>query len=365
MKATVYNALLGQESNNSILAFNCPTSNCTFEPFRTLAFCSKCEDISTNVKFNCQGTCQVSGDSSTEETFEEPCNAPIQPQLRGNISDYTGYFSMQCNYSLLPRESSSQMGTPNLQLSLNSTYAYTLTVPPQAYSYHGYNMTSVAFYGRDLVDNESDTSTSFLGVGNPLLVLGRAFLNESSPLPSSPAGTKIVPNVAACALYMCVQTLNTTIYNGRLHQEIISSWRNDTPPTYEAYLPLVNILDTDSVSYFNVPAEENDTATAQNLSFSVDNYAPYELLDILQQTLQSTALVSQFADSPISPPVFDSDLGPTFSSTADLNSFMDPVAARLTDWLRMQSTDKPATGTAYQVEPTWPSNGLGSSCPLL
>ena len=288
-------ALLNQDGNKIALTFNCPTGNCAFEPFKTVAFCSACKDISANITSTCNGTCNAS-DAASEQFAQSNCSAPFLPDGYGTGSDSD--FTTGCNYTLRPSHDLDGMDNP-LQLSLSQRFSYTFKQSWQPYRYYGENMS---------------TATSFnnynRSVGDPWLTFARAIHNNRSA--SSPGWNTMVPNVTRCALSICVQTLNTTIRNGILQQKILSSWQSD---------------------------------------FMQDQPRTDSFRRILKQSLQSTTYVeSRDFNASKSTPVFDSDIGPTLWSTSDLNRFMDPFAARLSDWLRMQSTEMPATGRAYRME---------------
>lgn len=341
LKAVVYNTLLSKGVNNSTLTSNCPTGNCTFDPFKTLGFCSTCKDITANITSHCEGNCSMY--KATE--WVQDCSYP-GPNTTNSWHDSDGalqFLLMEstCNYTVLPRENAgtnetsfgAQSGSL-LPLSLNSGYQY--PEPQSVPTWWGTNMSTAAL---STVEDEC-LMTSFVGQGSPLLVFGRAVLGSTLLSASNPTGIDIVPTVASCAMSMCVQTLRTTVRNGVLHQERLSTWQNDS------------IVDTPHIPrdlYLNSPPSTNITGPARNSTFFVAGNAYSTLLSLLEKVLNSNATSTdpEMGDSGLA---FDSDIGAALWSTRDLNSIMDPLADRLTDWLRTQPNNEPFVGTAYRVE---------------
>ena len=63
MKAAIYKGVFNlRDSAEHDLVHTCPTGNCTWSPFNSLAVCSKCDNITNEIKRNCNsdGACVVS-----------------------------------------------------------------------------------------------------------------------------------------------------------------------------------------------------------------------------------------------------------------------------------------------------------------
>jgi hypothetical protein len=85
MKAAIYSGVLA--SNLISLPappFNCPTGNCTWDPYATLSVSSQCIDVTSSVTLNCTG-----------DAISEGCNfaAPEDPTLQ-KLLNGTGSFSI-------------------------------------------------------------------------------------------------------------------------------------------------------------------------------------------------------------------------------------------------------------------------------
>lgn len=65
MKAAVYNGLFAEDTAPITMPFSCPTGNCTFSTYDTLAFCSKCKDMTTLMTRYCVNGTPTHGNDST------------------------------------------------------------------------------------------------------------------------------------------------------------------------------------------------------------------------------------------------------------------------------------------------------------
>lgn len=86
MKAMIYNGLFAPHSSFQVVP-NCPTGNCTFPFFTSLAFCNKCENA-TNLVHLTQVT--KNGGSDGPAAADEARTYTYSPQGNVRIA-FTGY----------------------------------------------------------------------------------------------------------------------------------------------------------------------------------------------------------------------------------------------------------------------------------
>jgi len=65
MKAAVYNGLFAEDTAPITMPFSCPTGNCTFSMYDTLAFCSECNAMTTLMTRYCVNGTPTDGNYST------------------------------------------------------------------------------------------------------------------------------------------------------------------------------------------------------------------------------------------------------------------------------------------------------------
>ena len=152
MKGAVYNGIFADEPVADLQPI-CPTGNCTWPSFLTLAFCSACNDVTSSTNVTCEA------------------NSTTTAQA--------------CHYTL-----------PSGMTLENSTDEY--------------DSNSL------VADIQANTSAaSFAGIHNPLFAFG--FLNNT--------GHNIA--VADCALFLCVQTFETSVSGGIPESSPVASWWPD------------------------------------------------------------------------------------------------------------------------------------------
>ena len=330
MKATIYNTLLNLGVTNSTVNFDCPTGNCTFNPITTLGFCSSCQDLTDTVAPECFSTC---GNGNVNSTVN--CT---KPDLEAQISEFeSADFSINCAYNLLsPAEDDPRV--PNMfKLYLNTTLSREENLstdsgpPPEKEStlVHSTNMSTATL----------QAGWAFIDVPSPMIAFGRAITKDSSP------ALEIKANVTGCALTLCVQTLNTTIQNGILHQTTVSSWRNDS-----------SSLRGDT--WLSPPNGPKNTGAAGDLPFYVDPTSQVSLSAFLSDVL-TTNVTSRYippelvnkVQLPVGPPItYATDVAQALWLVDDLNALMSNLADRMTDTLRGFSIEY-VPGTAYELQP--------------
>ena len=179
MLATIYGFVLAspgssKAGNKSTAAqpsvpVACDSGYCDFSPFRSLAVCSDCSDISNALTSHCE-----SGSCTQEKTM---CNYSLPNGMQVNISDYVrlpGTF-FQANVSYSPEENShSGLWSRNRSMIFNLTE---IRIP-------------------------SVTNTT---------ELRNAFATQ-------------------CALYWCVNTYTAQVRNHTLFETLEDSWHDPSPP---------------------------------------------------------------------------------------------------------------------------------------
>lgn len=174
MKAAVYDGMFKPWTAND-LAPNCPTGNCTFPLFDTLAVCSKCLDVSNQVVVN---------------------NPPSEPsKLSGSQTvSYTIPGGAITEFSVLFQEGN---------LAQGPTIISTTDIP-------------------------SSLSKTVLGLQDPLLMLVvYQFPDVALRIQDGNYYNKL-PTTHECALYFCVNTYNSTVVNGQSNSTLVSSWTSET-----------------------------------------------------------------------------------------------------------------------------------------
>jgi hypothetical protein len=176
---------------------NCPTSNCTWGPFQTLAVCSICVDnIFEYLTFGC---------------FKEPGDWLPSSDAYASSPNITscGYFLnatsdspvLMTGYAIDPASSQ-----PGAGLTMR-IFPLTNALTRQRY-YDG----SLKF------QNSGDSLVDFLVVGNQ----GSASLTYENATPIA----------YECSLSWCVNTIQSESYFGSLTENTTNSWRNETYRSY-------------------------------------------------------------------------------------------------------------------------------------
>lgn len=103
MKVATYNGLLSSNLISlPVPPVNCPTGNCTWDPFGTLAVSSDCVNITDHVSLNCTSS---EGPGYQFITTDES----LQPLINGSTSSGTFYLESGLAQSFLPGFQSSPM----------------------------------------------------------------------------------------------------------------------------------------------------------------------------------------------------------------------------------------------------------------
>lgn len=296
MRAAIYNSLLGLGSVNSTLNLNCPTGNCTFERANTLGFCSRCNDVTNLVTKNCTNN-ERENSGGINCTYHLPGDIKIQAENTIIADDYEGSATASSN-SFRRTTNMSAVALPRYNI------LYSNALPSEDHAI--------------LNNRKEPTKSMFLDVPAPLLGFGRIVF-DGSYLPVPSIGGSIMPNATECAMFWCVQTLDTAIQNGTLFQNITQTWSNSSGfDTAGVYLQ----PDSSAPAFFvsemsNLPLvkflEDTFTATMSGINLPGTKFTKEELFDLS---------------------IYTSDAAQALWYTEDLAGLMNNLADRMTDTLR-------------------------------
>ena len=197
--------------------------------------------------------------------------------------------------------------------------------------------------------------TLFQGIADPILGFGRILFNESND-PTSAIGNSVIPSATECALYWCVQTLNTSIKNGVLNQTVVGTWSNSSA------------LDTSDVHlspYDTVSKKRGDRASNSYYVSPMSNLPLVKFLeDAFNATVQGINLPGMgFTEQELRDlTIYSSDIAQALWHAEDLGSLMENLADRMTDALRNlyadPASDADGLGKVYTtqtyVHVSWP-----------
>ncbi|KAK4692436.1 hypothetical protein P7C71_g4768, partial [Lecanoromycetidae sp. Uapishka_2] len=171
----------------------------------------------------------------------------------------------------------------------------------------------------------SPAITTFQGIPDPLLAFGRVVFNNSfTPMPV--IGGDINPTATECALYLCVQTLNTSVQNGILNQKTIKTWFNNSA------------ADT-GYSTLSPPASGGQAPR----NYNVSPLAKIPLAQFLEKTFTvNMSAINLFGNTALENMMlteWSSDVAQALWNVEDLDGLMSNLADRMTDALRNQFAD--------------------------
>ncbi|CAG7944807.1 unnamed protein product [Penicillium salamii] len=191
--------LSGIWSSPSQINPTCASANCTWEPFRSVGYCAKCADLTRSAR--------LVGCDKVSFPYSMPFNSTI-----------TYAQSTNCTISLPERK----------PLPLNMTFAdsnntrdriYDLTIP-RAVVWQIHNIAEL------YQQNKFVPNSTFLGVDNPLLVLGQAEIeydiSEKDLIGRPEQVGRQLSRVTECVLSLCSRTYNVSVKNGNPKVEVSS-----------------------------------------------------------------------------------------------------------------------------------------------
>lgn len=304
-------------------SFSCPTGNCTFLPFKTLAVCSECKNI-TNA-------------------LSEKCHSFMAGSLQAPPEILTF-----CEFSL-----------PN-GLKMNKTFGSSTvattgsleSVGPLPYSQSILNFTGIWSGAPLLTEPEVPPHYQY-----DLNVVGKA---NAAALTKDVAATQ-------CFLYWCVNTMQAVVINGQVSEKNLDSWHNKT-----------TLRSDYSGSDFFTYVSHNATWTLKppsldpndsSFDFVVTRYATQALTDSLAAHLTISTGKRFDPDDDYSCATSPSNQEfekPRLLLTTNITAMFENLAASMSQNLRSASIDSQRLSPAsLAVLGVGPANGTATSREIL
>ncbi len=254
MKAAIYKGVFNvRDSAEQDLGHTCPTGNCMWSAFTSLAVCNRCLDITDEI----EKTCDEKG---------------------------------------------------NCRLSLHN--------------------------GPMLFGSGAQINTSVTSISSPLKEIQPSVIKFSS-LRSKKADNSGYASAMECAMWYCVNTYTATVVDGKLTQDLLSSWRNDSAlPSQSSDL------------IYHPPASFTNT-TAQFSVFRVTHLAAKSMNRFMSELFTGSGGVNSSGSA------FTSDIIQALYNTDQLSKLVDNLAISMTNNIRQQNESnftRDWRGTAWKSE---------------
>jgi hypothetical protein len=320
------------------IPLSCPTSNCTWPPYETLAVCSSCKDVSEsiNLEFACLNT-------TIDWTLLWLGPLRDVPYPNGTVC---GYF--------LNATSTTPILLSGIAIPDNTTNRTT----EEALLARTLPLTK--FQTKDRLYNTG--SIEFQSIRNPIL----DFLISSARNGSGSVYRREPPVVHECLLSWCVQTMKSSYEYGTYHEEIYATYRNVTAgpspwisfniPEEEGggiwtqYMENVTIaapvshLDDSRLNIPNANYGVNNVTASMVLSQFDDMFPSYYTR--ISNSTEPQLRYREFEDGPYSRPLsFNPWLAPN-----NLTRHMERFATAMTNVIRSSPSRDDLSGNAYQTE---------------
>ena len=239
----------------------CPTGNCTFPPFQTLAVCSKCENITNALNVTCSYT---------------RAKNPQGPPRATAFCEYSLPNGLKMNKTLGPSTVATNGGLtavgslPYSQSILNFTGIW--SGAPAEIPYSGLP------YKKNKPYNKSDPYDP----NDPYDPHNIADEGKAEEVFLKSGDVKAIQ----CFLYWCVQTMKAQVINGRIEQTTTDAWCNKTrlPPDPITGVWVWTVSETDILTLQPPPLNPNGSSS----TFIVARYASKALSDWLAAHLTIT-----------------------------------------------------------------------------
>ncbi|KAJ5907650.1 hypothetical protein N7495_000332 [Penicillium taxi] len=275
----IYSGIFQEQGTNSKnTLFNCPTGNCTFSPYQTLGYCSRCANITDSL------------------TLTKTVVVPTIPQE--DIYNYT----LPNNFTF--------------STSMNSIYLMNATTDE--------SLELVKLDTTDITPIINFTAITAAGYGVP-------------------------PRISAteCTLYFCVQTYNSSVSNGQLSENIIST-KATTNASYSAFSE-ENFAITPEKCYTNGTVYDDPSKYPKKCVYNVNWLSRLAMSNSLDSLLKGTG--SLFVSNR---PRWDSDtleaLYGLYGNYTDINLVFQSLASSLTVNARSNVCTSDVRGKAWSVE---------------
>ncbi|KAH0360729.1 hypothetical protein KCU65_g9178, partial [Aureobasidium melanogenum] len=180
------------------LAWNCPTGDCTWPIYASLAVCSKCFDVSELLTSrNINGLMPLPHENI-------PSNMADPIDLSTNMTQYTLEYA-------------------NLTLKNPNTYQ---AVSPE---YLGSFVTEYMVAKSEKLPGRTAHFQDY----ESLLISFSMIKADTSYVSNLSMWQEISPAAMECGLFLCLQAYNTTVQSGRLVETIVASTRRKTPQSWQ------------------------------------------------------------------------------------------------------------------------------------
>lgn len=296
MKAAIYDGIF-KPSGAHDLEPVCPTGNCTFPLFDSLAVCSKCVDVSKDVINNTPQSNPTKLVGDHEVSYTMPGGATIK---------FVARFA----------ESMLQMGP---------AFVSTAGVPPTL-------------------------SKEILGLQDPLFTLAVLQFPDAMLKIADGNYFSSLPVANECALYFCVNTYNVSVLNSKPNTTVVSSWTSDTgTPTVGGKTKTGNSMIGTKDAILERPTDGVDG----NHTYWIPAGTLANLKAWLNSTLQGSMNTSTSLVDTSNGPVWANDEIQTLNVTTDWSYLMGALATCMTTYIRssgFKNSVGVAEGTAFKNE---------------
>jgi hypothetical protein len=317
------------------IPLSCPTSNCTWPEYETLAVCNKCTtiDVSELLTYACLDT-QVDWSLNTTDKLS-PATIP-----NGTVC---GYFA-------------------------NATSEHPMLMSGYAKNHTG-TMASEALLVRAVPLTELATKVPLYGVGsikfrnvrNPIVdfLIVSAADGPASVYQGKP------PVIQECVLTWCVQRIKSSYDYGKYSEQVVATFENTTagPFPWES----IDVSDENGPATFiiygqNITIEPplqsplRTNLTVFNTTYGVDNTTANNVINIFDDFLPSYYVSNSVEPEPMLR-YYDYGSGAKFRAmpfnpwqAANITNHMDRLALAMTNVVRSSATKSMLRGDAYNKE---------------
>ncbi|KAF2101109.1 hypothetical protein NA57DRAFT_36112 [Rhizodiscina lignyota] len=268
------------------IPLNCPTSNCTWEPFDTLSICSACHDVSDLLHYGCYNT-----------TLDWLHNVTGQEKSLPVI-ETCGYFLNATSDNPTLMSGYIPKGDPALQEVLIARLLSMVTQTADGYK---------VYY---------DGSIHFKDIVNPIA----DYITVSAPNGVPSVYGNSTPVAQECVLNWCTQKFNMSYYSGNLTQIPVD------PPlrtTEKTPFPWAMDAPVDGQPNYIYYANLSLTPPGQNLTFSLSNDTFFQTIVTINEFLPS--LLTGRSGDPEMQYRFYNTIPPPFVRPMTVNPFSDIV----------------------------------------
>jgi hypothetical protein len=318
------------------IPLTCPTSNCTWPPYETLAVCSSCADVTDVISpsYACLNT--------TIE-WSAAWKGPLSkvPYSNGTVCGY--FLNVTSN---APKLLSGYVLPPNGSISSGEALLVR-AIPLTDFD------TKEPYYGSG--------SISFKHVRLPILDVLISTVKDG---PRS-AYSKERPMVHECMLTWCVHTMKSSYDSGIYHEEILSTYiepalTTDPWPwetwevesgTWYSYTQAIAL-------HPHYPRPYGSDATITNDSYKLNNYTQANFMNFFDDFIPSFYTAANISTTPTlrhqnyneGPRVRELKFNP-WQYPNNITRHMERMAIAMTNTIRSSVSNKMLEGKAYQREP--------------